>query len=65
MYPDFVSYIVLENMAIAFERICTSLEVPGWGLTEEMLANKIIAAANQGLRESDEICSQVLKELLH
>jgi hypothetical protein len=35
------------------------------GLTEEMLTDKIIAAANEGLLEPDEIYSQVLKELLH
>jgi hypothetical protein len=65
MRPDLLPDAVLENMAVAYERLCNSLQVPGWGLTEEMLTDKIIAAANEGLLEPDEIYSQVLKELLH
>jgi hypothetical protein len=65
MHPDSVPDILLENMTIAFDRICDSLQVPGWGLTEEMLAKKIVAAASRGLWQTDEICIQVLKELLH
>jgi hypothetical protein len=65
MHPDSAPDVLLENMTTAYDRICASLQVTGWGLTEEMLAKKIIAAASRGLWETDEICSQVLKELLH
>jgi len=57
--------IMLDNMAVAFDRLCISLDVPGWGFTEEMLAHKIIAVVEQGLSEPDEICDRVLRDLLH
>ena len=41
MKPD-PSMDVVENMAVAFERLCILLEVPGWGLTEDVLAEKVI-----------------------
>jgi hypothetical protein len=64
MEPDH-SLDIVENMTVAFDRLCVLLEVPGWGLTEELLAQKIIAAVQQGLREPDEICDRVRNDLLH
>ena len=64
MKPDALMDVA-ENMAVALDRLCVSLEVPGWGFTEEMLAQKVIAAVQEGLREPDEIYSRVLKTLLH
>jgi hypothetical protein len=52
-------------MMVAFDRLRVSLEVPGWGLTEEMLAEKIYAVAQEGLWEPDKICDRVLRDLLH
>ena len=56
---------VVQNMAVAFERLCILLEVPRWGLTEDVLAEKVIAAMQEGLCEPDEIYNRVLKDLLH
>ena len=56
---------VVENMTVAFDRLCISLQMPGWSLTEEMLAQKIYAVVQEGLWEPDEICDRVLKDLLH
>jgi hypothetical protein len=64
MKPD-PSMDVVENMAVAFDRLRVSLEVPGCGITEEMLAEKVIAAMQHGLCEPDEIYTRVLKDLLH
>ena len=64
MKPDPLLNVV-ENMAVAFDRLRISLEVPGWGLTEDMLAEKVIAAMQEGLCEPDEIYNRVLKDLLH
>jgi hypothetical protein len=64
MKPDHLPDII-DNMIVAFDRLCVSLEVPGWGLTEDMLAQKIIAVVQQGLCKPDEICDRVRNDLLH
>jgi hypothetical protein len=65
MHQDMVSDVLLENMSVAFDRLSDLLQVPGWGLSEVMLCDKIFAVVSQGSFEPDEICAHVLKELLH
>jgi hypothetical protein len=47
-------------MAIALERLCTSLQLPNGDLTEEIMAMKIVAVVKQGLRDPDEIFERII-----
>jgi hypothetical protein len=50
-------------MAIAMERLCTSLRLPDGELTEEIVAVKIIEVVKDGLRDPGKIYERVLSDL--
>jgi hypothetical protein len=52
-----------QNMAIALERLCTSLRLPDGELTEEIIAVKIVEVVQEGLRDPGEIYDRVLEDL--
>lgn len=53
---------ITQNMAIAMERLCTSLRLPDGELTEEIVAVKIIEVVKEGLRDPGAIYERVLSD---